>query len=147
MTRVPLPLIDASIAYAEPFERAWSQYPRRRGTKHDAWKAWNALRPRPRVDDVLAGIAAWMASKDWQKDGGDYIPAMSRWLRSRAWETHPPSNGAPVSSHAAVDLAKAQIAAADAEKRRRAEAARDDDARRAREESEIRAALERVRRG
>lgn len=78
------------VSYPEYFETAWNAYPKRRGTRHNAARAWAQLKPRPVLAAVVAGIEAWKLSPDWAKDGGDFIPAMSAWLRARGWETEPP---------------------------------------------------------
>lgn len=75
--------------YPAEFEAAWCAFPKRRGTKHDAYDRWRRLKPRPALDAVLTGIEAWKRSQDWRKDAGEFIPAMSVWLRKRAWESPP----------------------------------------------------------
>lgn len=82
--------VAAPPEYPETFERIWADFPRVRGSKHEGYEAWRKLKPKPPVEAVLAGIAAWKTSREWTEDGGQYVPKMAKWLRARAWETPPP---------------------------------------------------------
>ena len=37
--------------------------------------------------EVIAGLKAWTVSKDWTKDGGEYIPMPAKWLRNEMWKS------------------------------------------------------------
>jgi len=37
----------------------------------------------------LHAIRAWSKSHNWQKDGGQFVPALDRWLRDRGYEDLP----------------------------------------------------------
>ena len=41
------------------------------------------------VRNILAGLAAWKKSDQWQDDGGRFIPYAAKWLRNRRWECPP----------------------------------------------------------
>lgn len=71
------------------FERFWASYPKKR-SKGDAFKAWRGTREqRPALDKLLKALAVLKASPDWTKDGGQYIPYPSTWLRAWGWEDVP----------------------------------------------------------
>lgn len=71
------------------FDTFWNAYPKKR-SKGDAYKAWRAVAPRrPPMDKLLKAIAVLKASDDWRKDGGQYIPYPSTWLRAWGWEDVP----------------------------------------------------------
>jgi hypothetical protein len=76
--------------YAEEgFDSFWNAYPKKR-SKGDAYKAWKATKDRrPTMQKLLKAIAVLKASEDWRKDGGQYIPYPSTWLRAWGWEDVP----------------------------------------------------------
>lgn len=70
----------------ERFAAFWAAYPNGKAKKRAA-VAWDKLKP----DDALLrqmglGLKRALASADWQKDGGRYIPMASTWLNGRRWE-------------------------------------------------------------
>lgn len=70
----------------ELFDRFWKLYPNKK-CKDKASKAWAKLK----VDadlfaKITAGLAAQVASPDWRKDGGQYIPHPTTWLNGKRWE-------------------------------------------------------------
>jgi hypothetical protein len=72
-------------APAEEFDRFWSMYPRKVG-KDDARKAWQRLKPDGAlVSRVLSALSAHRQSRQWQEDGGKFIPHPSTWLNKRRW--------------------------------------------------------------
>lgn len=71
------------VRYSEDFEAFWSAYPRHMA-KGDAWKAWKAA-PRPPIAEILATLALARQSKEWNKDGGDFIPYPATWVRAHGW--------------------------------------------------------------
>lgn len=69
------------------FERFWAAYPKgRRKAKKDAKKAWDKLHPDLELCRKMAvALEAQKRSKDWTKDGGDYIPLPATWIRGERW--------------------------------------------------------------
>jgi hypothetical protein len=68
------------------FDTFWQAYPRKVG-KGDARKAWQQTASiRPDMDTLLTAISAQRRCEQWQKDGGQYIPHPSRWLRAERWD-------------------------------------------------------------
>lgn len=75
----------------DPVWEAFPERGRRRSSRkklHDAWKRLPA-RDRPSVQTLLDAIAAWKATEDWQKDSGEFVPALDRWIRDRKWADLP----------------------------------------------------------
>lgn len=71
------------------FCKFWESYPKKR-SKGDAYKAWCVTGDkRPAVDTIIKAITVLKASPDWTKDGGQYIPYPSTWLRAWGWEDVP----------------------------------------------------------
>ena len=68
------------------FELFWRAYPRKKG-KGACAKWWEKHQP----DDVLVGtmlakIDQEKESRQWQKNGGEFIPYPTTWLNQRRWE-------------------------------------------------------------
>jgi DNA-binding MarR family transcriptional regulator len=68
------------------FDTFWKEYPRKIA-KPNALKAYKQLK----VDDkllkaILAGLAKWQETDQWQKDKGRFIPHPATFLNQRRWE-------------------------------------------------------------
>ncbi len=73
--------------YSSDFEQFWSTYPNKKG-KRNAYKAYiKATKEQdwPGLAKVLAAVKAHTSSKDWTKDGGEYIPHPATWLNGGRW--------------------------------------------------------------
>lgn len=78
--------ITLSSAQSTQFDRFWFAYPKRK-SKGDAEKAWNKLQPDDHlVDVILSAIEQAKESKEWQRDGGKYIPHPASWLNRKCWK-------------------------------------------------------------
>jgi hypothetical protein len=66
------------------FETFWKEYPRK-VAKPNALKAWKAKRLNESIDIILAGLERWKASREWTKDGGQFIPHPATWLNREGW--------------------------------------------------------------
>ena len=72
------------------FDRFWSVYPKKVG-KEAARKAF--LKADADLSVMLRAIEAQKQSRQWQEDGGKYIPNPATWLNQGRWEdeiTAPP---------------------------------------------------------
>lgn len=67
----------------EDFEIFWSAYPKKKN-KEGARKAFAKVKVPLQV--LLDAIERQKKSRDWIKDGGQYIPYPSTWLNNGAWE-------------------------------------------------------------
>jgi len=75
-----------SDSSARRFDEFWSAYPKKTG-KDAARKAFD----RRKVDDallaaMLAAIAVQVRSKQWQDEGGRFIPNPATWLNQGRWQ-------------------------------------------------------------
>lgn len=78
-----------SVRESKAFTSFWEAYPNK-ADREDAWNAWRELNPDTQtVRSILAGLAAWKKSGQWQDDGGRFIPCAAKWLRKRRWECPP----------------------------------------------------------
>jgi len=71
---------------SEAFEAFWQAYPghRRNIGKPEAIRKWPGDENAPAV---MAHLEAIKASHDWQKDGGEYVLGMRRYLSGEVWKT------------------------------------------------------------
>lgn len=77
------------------FEAFWQRYPRK-VNKARARAVWDKLAPDPALCRVMAeALRRFLASPEWQRDGGAYIPHPATWLRNRRWEDDDLWNGGP----------------------------------------------------
>ncbi len=70
---------------APGFEQFWKLYPKKKGRK-EALKAWNKLKPDADLQAVMIiALGKHRLSRDWAKDGGQYIPMASTWINGERW--------------------------------------------------------------
>ena len=74
--------------YSADFAAWYAAYPRKRAPG-DAWKAWQAIRARPALPDLLAALEWQRKSADWLRDRGQFVPYPATYLRGRQWEDDP----------------------------------------------------------
>lgn len=68
------------------FEGFWTKYPRK-DNKQTALRAWCKLKPdRETCVRMASALERDKHSKQWTKDGGEFIPMASTWLNQRRWE-------------------------------------------------------------
>lgn len=68
------------------FGRFWQTYPRKKA-KQDALKAWRRFAPDAQLQArILSALQEQIASDDWRRDGGKFIPYAATWLNGRRWE-------------------------------------------------------------
>lgn len=82
------------------FNEFWVAYPRKAG-RVAAEAAWRKLKPSEALlSEILSAIEAAKRSRQWQRDGGQYIPHPATWLNQRRWEDEAPM--APAKGHVAA---------------------------------------------
>ena len=86
-TRNPDTLIpDTSITSNLTFEDWWKIYPKKKG-KQNSLKEWKKLKPDQNlILKMCVSLHNHKKSKDWIKEGGQYIPYPERWIKNRRWE-------------------------------------------------------------
>lgn len=68
------------------FDVFWDTYPLKAGKKK-AKIAWNKLKVTDKLlEEILAGLARYRASPQWQKDNGQFIPHPSTFLNQERWK-------------------------------------------------------------
>lgn len=79
-----------SLKQQQRFDTFWEAYPRKR-SKGQAEKTWIKINPDDELlDAMLSSIERWKRSKEWLKDGGQFIPHPSTWLNAKGWEDELP---------------------------------------------------------
>lgn len=72
--------------YSALFLTFWEAYPKKQARKV-AYKAFQKINPDATLlNSMLETLERQKRSKDWQKEGGQYIPQPSAWLNGRRWE-------------------------------------------------------------
>ena len=72
------------------FNQFWSAYPKHIA-KQSAVKAFEKLKPDEKLlEAMLKAIESQKGSKQWEKDGGAFIPYPATWLNQRRWEDELP---------------------------------------------------------
>ena len=72
------------------FNQFWDSYPKHIA-KQSAVKAFEKLKPDEKLlEAMLKAIAMQKESKQWEKDGGAFIPYPATWLNQRRWEDELP---------------------------------------------------------
>lgn len=73
-------------SYDALFVGFWNAYPRKK-SKGQAWKSWQRLKPDHDLNaSILAGLSRAIASSDWKRENGRFIPHPATWLNARGWE-------------------------------------------------------------
>lgn len=96
--------------YSTAFLEFWQLYPRKVG-KGAAWRAWKRLRPT--LADVGRALMWQIASADWTKDGGAFIPHPATYLNARRWEDERPAEGSRSGADSTVQTRIRELAAAE----------------------------------
>jgi hypothetical protein len=90
---------ETAHAEDEDFEKAfWPAYPNKKA-KRAARAAWDKAKKEnrlPVLPELLARLERLKSSREWQKDGGAFIPHPATWINADGWHDEPAS--APASS-------------------------------------------------
>lgn len=75
------------------FEKAWELYPKKeaKGFARSAWLHLMRQKQLPALAEIEASIQHFMASDNWQREQGRFVPQMSNWLRGQRWLDTPPT--------------------------------------------------------
>lgn len=68
------------------FDAFWEAYPKKK-SKGQALKAWKkTARMRPSLAELLEKLSALRRSREWTKEGGEYVPYPATWLNAHGWD-------------------------------------------------------------
>jgi uncharacterized protein YdaU (DUF1376 family) len=84
----PLTIIKPirAVALDNGFNEFYNAYPKKKN-RTDAEKAWG--KRKPPIDEVLKALAWQKQSKEWQKQGGDFIPYPASYINAGGWMDEP----------------------------------------------------------
>lgn len=69
----------------QDFDKFWALYPKKK-SKGQARTAWNKLNPSAEtVRAIMEKLPLLIASEDWKKSGGQYIPYPATWINAEGW--------------------------------------------------------------
>jgi hypothetical protein len=75
--------------YSSEFLEFWKHYPKKKA-KGAAWKAWKKIkRPVETLVKIQTALLWQKKSKDWTKEGGQFIPYPATYLNAKGWEDEP----------------------------------------------------------
>jgi hypothetical protein len=89
--------------YSDAFETFWKAYPRKTA-KVAAWKSWQRMKPS--LDVVLSTLEWQKQSRQWMKDGGQFIPLPTTYLNQGRWEDEQEINAVPQTISMGISSAK-----------------------------------------
>ena len=79
-----------SLKQQERFDRFWEAYPKKRSIGQ-AERAWVKINPDDKLlKEMLDSLERWKRSREWLREGGQYIPHPSTWLNAKGWEDELP---------------------------------------------------------
>jgi hypothetical protein len=67
------------------FGEEWPRHPRK-VAREKCLSLWRRRRLEAKAGAILDGLRRAKGSRDWQKDGGEFIVAPHRWLNESRWE-------------------------------------------------------------
>lgn len=71
------------------FAEFWTQYPRKKD-KRAAFRAWCKLDVTPELfERIMQQLTVDRQSRQWTKDGKEFVPYPATWLNRRPWEDDP----------------------------------------------------------
>lgn len=77
---------NPSTTLTDRFDKFWVEYPKKKN-KGDAEKAWKVIKPTEALlFAMLEKLKVLKISRQWTKEGGQYIPYPATWLRAKGWE-------------------------------------------------------------
>ena len=78
--------ISAPDMTDQNFEAFWQVYPKKHN-RAATMRVWVAMRPDEELaQKIILAVERAAKTKDWQKEGGKYIPSPARYLEDRRWE-------------------------------------------------------------
>lgn len=84
----PLPP-QGELVTVSNFDRFWAAYPKKVG-KNAAIRAWQKVKGKPRIDELVSAVEQQKTWPQWQRDNGQYIPNPATWLNQGRWSDEPP---------------------------------------------------------
>lgn len=86
------------------FDTFWNSYPEHRRTKMvTVQREWLSMaHQRPAIEFIMAALGNHIASEDWSRDGGKFVPSALNWISEQAWH----EKKAPAKKSASLSVSK-----------------------------------------
>ncbi len=89
----PIPALNTSASrewggtFSPDFENIWNLYPKKKakGFAHIIWQKLLKSKQLPSLDVLRSSIERSIASEDWQREQGRFIPLLNNWLLGQRW--------------------------------------------------------------
>ena len=75
----------SDAAVMEQFDEFWKEYPRKKG-KGDARKKFAKALTKTSFENIMDALRRVKKSKQWNRDGGDFVPYPGTWLNQERWD-------------------------------------------------------------
>ena len=76
---------DSSVVVETYFDTFWREYPNKKN-KGTARKAFEKAMKKTTFDTIMNAVRVQKQSRQWLKNGGEFIPYPSSWLNAEGWE-------------------------------------------------------------
>jgi hypothetical protein len=76
------------------FDAFWAEYPRKVG-KLAARRSWDRAKGRPPLDQIIAAVRRSVATEQWRRDSGQFIPNPATWINQGRWDDQEPASANP----------------------------------------------------
>lgn len=93
-----------SEAAAAAWSNFWKEYPNKSREKPAKAEFDNLPLTPELVEAIMAGLARWKSSTEWQKENGRFIPQPANWLRDHRFVEHPVQKSAPTESESPDEM-------------------------------------------
>jgi hypothetical protein len=75
----------SEVIVETPFDTFWREYPKKK-SKGQARTAFNKALKKTTFDIIMTALRALKETKQWTKNGGEFIPYPATWLNAEGWE-------------------------------------------------------------
>lgn len=75
----------SEVVVETPFDTFWREYPNKKN-KGTARKAFEKAMKKTTFDTIMNAVRVQKQSRQWLKNGGEFIPYPSSWLNAEGWE-------------------------------------------------------------
>jgi hypothetical protein len=75
----------SDVVVETPFDTFWREYPKKK-SKGQARTAFNKALKKTDLNTIMTALRALKETKQWTKNGGEFVPYPATWLNAEGWE-------------------------------------------------------------
>lgn len=75
----------SDVVVETPFDTFWREYPRKK-SKGQARTAFDKALKKTDINTIMTALRALKETKQWTKNGGEFVPYPATWLNAEGWE-------------------------------------------------------------